>query len=467
MVGLCGLGAQAWGQSGPSAAQAPNPVVRALGALDGGGVGPNTPALTAQKLSATGASAWLLDEAARQASRAHPSVQAAQAESQALRAEVEAVQRQRWPSVSVGLEGTSSSQRGASTQSASARALVSSVEQTLWDGGRQQAVIDETQARQRAAEWRLADVRDQLALRAAEQWRQWAVSAEKERVSMLTLQVLDGYVGMMQRRVDAQVSSRIELDLVDARASQVRVDAVAYRSAANAARQRLAVLLGETPSGPQWSQAPALQSLGTDTPATSPQQRVPAPLPTDWLARLDDLPTVQQALLEAQAARFRLSQREREQYPSVFARLQDTRASGGTASGSSLSIGLRYSPGAGWSSLATARAAVARAEGAEAAVEAARREVQDLVRADDEEQRSAAERVSLLQAAVERSATVLESYQRQFTAGRKSWQEVLDATRELYQNRVAHADALAQAQVGAYRLRLRLRSHPWQTTGAP
>jgi adhesin transport system outer membrane protein len=182
---------------------------------------------------------------------------------------------------------------------------------------------------------------------------------------------------------------------------------------------------------------------------------------------LDDLPLVQQAQLEAQAAQFRLRQRERDQYPSVFARLQDTRASGRTASGSALSIGLRYSPGAGWSSLATARAAVARAEGAQAAVEAARRDVQDAVRAEDEDQRSAAERVSLLQAAVDRSAAVLDSYQRQFTAGRKSWQEVLDATRELYQNRIAHADAQAQAQVGAYRLRLRLRSHPWQTAAMP
>lgn len=394
-------------------------------------------------------------------------MQAARAEWQALQAELDAAQRQRWPSLSVGVEGTAFTQRNALAQNDNTRAIVSTVEQTLWDAGRQQAAIDEVQARQRAAELRLADARDQIALRATEQWRQWAVSAEKERLSQLTLHALDGYVAMMQRRVDAQVSSRIELDLASARASQVRVDAVVFRAAVSAARLRLAVLLGEAATGPRWAQAPDLRTMAAESAAGGPQRAAPAALPPDWLARLDDLPLVQQAQLEAQAAQFRLRQREREQYPSVFARLQDTRAAGSSASGSALSIGLRYSPGAGWSSLATARAAVARAEGAQAAVEAARRDVQDAIRAEDEDQRSAADRVSLLQGAADRSAVVLESYERQFTAGRKSWQEVLDATRELYQNRIAHADALAQAQVGAYRLRLRLRSHPWQTAAAP
>jgi len=50
---------------------------------------------------------------------------------------------------------------------------------------------------------------------------------------------------------------------------------------------------------------------------------------------------------------------------------------------------------------------------------------------------------------------VLDSYQRQFQAGRKSWLDLLNAVRELAQNQYALADAHAAMDAAMHRLQIR------------
>ena len=50
----------------------------------------------------------------------------------------------------------------------------------------------------------------------------------------------------------------------------------------------------------------------------------------------------------------------------------------------------------------------------------------------------------------------LDSYSRQFTAGRKTWIDLLNAVRELAQNQYARADSQAALAAAVYRLQVRL-----------
>jgi len=61
---------------------------------------------------------------------------------------------------------------------------------------------------------------------------------------------------------------------------------------------------------------------------------------------------------------------------------------------------------------------------------------------------------------------VLKSYQRQFQAGRKSWQDLLNAARELAQTQYALADARSAFQGAMYRMQIRL-GIDISSTGAP
>jgi adhesin transport system outer membrane protein len=65
-----------------------------------------------------------------------------------------------------------------------------------------------------------------------------------------------------------------------------------------------------------------------------------------------------------------------------------------------------------------------------------------------------------LDQSVRGSDKVLESYQRQFQAGRKSWLDLLNAVRELAQNQYALADAKASMAAAMLRLQIRMGQDP-------
>ena len=74
---------------------------------------------------------------------------------------------------------------------------------------------------------------------------------------------------------------------------------------------------------------------------------------------------------------------------------------------------------------------------------------------EQEEFINARSRLVSLEKSVAGSDKVLESYQRQFQAGRKSWLDLLNAVRELAQNQYALADARASMVAAMNRLQIR------------
>lgn len=90
------------------------------------------------------------------------------------------------------------------------------------------------------------------------------------------------------------------------------------------------------------------------------------------------------------------------------------------------------------------------------AVDAAYLEEREAILGDIDQFASAENELLALQSAVTGSQHVLESYSRQFTAGRKTWIDLLNAVRELAQNQYACADSQAVLAAAFYRLQVRL-----------
>ena len=99
-------------------------------------------------------------------------------------------------------------------------------------------------------------------------------------------------------------------------------------------------------------------------------------------------------------------------------------------------------------------------DSAEQGGETAIREVRQALDADQAEFVGARLRISALEMSVEGSATVLESYRRQFEAGRKSWLDLLNAVRELAQNQYALVGALVAMNGAMHRLQIRMDLKP-------
>jgi adhesin transport system outer membrane protein len=93
-------------------------------------------------------------------------------------------------------------------------------------------------------------------------------------------------------------------------------------------------------------------------------------------------------------------------------------------------------------------------------VATAYRDLRQTLQSDQEELINTRKRIAALEKAVEGSDLVLASYQRQFQAGRKTWQDLLNAVRELAQNQYALVDARAAMLGAMHRLQVRLGQDP-------
>jgi adhesin transport system outer membrane protein len=183
---------------------------------------------------------------------------------------------------------------------------------------------------------------------------------------------------------------------------------------------------------------------------------------TDLLQVAMEHPVVAKARMEVQQLHRRLDAKQAEAYPQVFVRIYKPIGVIPTSNDTSTTtfLGMRYTPGPGFANIIEAQAIGTRIAGAEQAVEAAMREMQQTLQNDREEFGNARMRIAALEKSVASSALVLESYQRQFQAGRKQWQDLLNQVRELAQNQYALADAQASLVGSMVRLQIRMGQDP-------
>lgn len=384
---------------------------------------------------------YLLDLAAR----AHPSVQAARLDVRATAEDLQALQRQRWPTVSAVVESKS-------TNSSVSSARVLRLEQNLWDGGRTSARIREAQANIAVNETRVYTQNQALSMQIVNAWQSLLGADGRIAVGRDSLAQLESSRQQMLRRVAAEVSPPIDLELVQSRILQTEVELTQARNARQLALGKL-----EQYSGLEGLSTMPLQPLvALGLAQTEAAARVLADM--DWFDVASRHPDVHKARQDVQVARERVAAKQAEQWPQVYARLD--KPVGSTDNSVAAFVGLRYTPGAGLATAIEAQALASRAESQELAIDTAMRNVLEALYADRDEFLTSRSRMAAIEKSAQGSRTVLDSYLRQFTAGRKTWQDVLNAVRELAQTQYSLVEART-AMVGAmYRLQIRTGQSP-------
>jgi len=242
------------------------------------------------------------------------------------------------------------------------------------------------------------------------------------------------------------------LELVDARLLQTQVEHVAAIAAERLALTRLENLTGVGALRDRAEQVDSMPSLSETHQFTS-------------VVKAADLYDVSVKSLRVAKARAKVKQAEQrfeskkaEALPQIYARvykpLNVTPFSGDTST--TTFVGLSYSTGAGFSTMAEAKALGTRISAAQLSVESERLEELQTLQSDQEEYINSRLRVDALEKAVMGSELVLASYKRQFEAGKKTWLDLLNAVREVAQNEYSLADARASMLGSMSRLQLRM-----------
>lgn len=178
----------------------------------------------------------------------------------------------------------------------------------------------------------------------------------------------------------------------------------------------------------------------------------------DWETITTNHPLVQKAQLEYALANAQLKAKLADRWPQAYARVEQPLANNPLTGSNEASylVGLRYTPGAGFSTQFEAAALAERLEAQSHDIDAATRTVTQLIFDDEQAFETSAAQAQAQVASLQGSHKVLASYERQFLAGRKTWQDLLNAAREVAQNEFNLSDAQSAMQGAMYRLQVRL-----------
>ena len=331
------------------------------------------------------------------------------------------------------------------------------IRQPLWTGGQLTANVNQAIFDDKAAIEHVYEQQNQVAKTTIEAWQSYITAVAKQRVYYDNLQQLQDFEAMMQRRVAQGVSARIELDLVTNRILQ---EQNAYQSAVE--QQRIASARLEQITGQKISQdgglsVPKLELLTAQIKRQSANFEQMAFNQASFYN-----PTVVKEYYQVESAKQEVKAKQSSRYPSVYLQYEHTYDHHDHENDGTLSVGLNYEPGAGLSNLALARASQARVESLRQSQEAARRAVMENIQVQYQQFASAKDREVSLVAAAAGAQIVVNSYRRQFIAGRKSWLEVLNAVREYSDYQIQLVQTRADVLAAYYKLQVDFGMMPWQ-----
>ena len=380
-------------------------------------------------------SALRLAEMVDAAQNRHPLIRGARAEKAAADIDVDTVKRGYWPTLSTVTEAGSSS---------ATPSHYIQLEQTLWDWGRTAGRVRIAESGASSAEAVVAVQRLNLGAQVITAWAELINAVLRRQIAGNSLERLSVLEAMMQRRVQSELSTAIDLELARARVTQTEVEIQVAEASARTAVTRLQQLIGD--------RAGTLPTAVLIPTIDETEPQVIAMLAADWESIATMQPNVLRARHDAITARRRVEVKRSEALPQLYLRvnqyLSGTRSAGGV-------VGLSYTPGAGFSTALEVRALAQRVVASDEAVEAALVEARESIFNDRNAVETGAARLASALRSVRGAEIVRDSYTRQFTAGRKSWLDLLNAVREVTQAEYSVVDARASVLGAVGRLKLR------------
>lgn len=383
---------------------------------------------------------WTFDQVLQSALGNHPAVLGKQSAAQAAKAEQDGAEWQRYPTPSIEAgHASGSSASGGGTHT------VMRVQQPLWTGGRITAGIAMAERRTDAAEAAVAEARQEIGLKVIAAFTEAERQTARQSAAVDAVKAHEKLLKLIERRVAREVSPSVDLGLARSRLYQASNDlSLAVQGKTNALTQ-LSQLAGK-PVGEIAERATKAASKETAGSGVLDSRE------TALERAVGHSPVLLRLAFEEAATTDEIDLKRAAYMPQVALRVE--RSTGGVPSDTRALLVLEAQPGAGLSALSGVDAAVARREAARQSREAALRDVRERVQVDWNEWVGARLRLDNAREARAMSVEVFESYTRQYTTGRKTWIDVLNAVREATQAEAAMADAAAQAAAAGMRLRL-------------
>lgn len=362
----------------------------------------------------------------------HPSILQRLSENEAARSESEVARWQRYPTINVSASEASADISQANTV----------IRQPLWTGGRITAAINEAEAGVKASDHAVNQAEALILGETIVRFFELHRAERSAEIARANVTEHERLFEIIKRRVEAATSPDVDEMLALARLQYAESDTIAFEGVVASAKGALSQLVGEYV---QVIQAPDL-----------PQ---PSMMTRDALLNIALNYAPSMAALRAEKERFSAQldgakASGRPQLALAYDRRFSDLLPGQEQEQFFLQV--EYTPGAGMSTRSAIAAARARERGSKQAIEAERRAVTTQIDVLLSELQSAYRQSGPAQRLADATGEVVASYLRQYTVGRKSWLDVLNAQREAIQAKYTLVNAETNFMSAHYRLQVLL-----------
>jgi adhesin transport system outer membrane protein len=373
----------------------------------------------------------------------HPNVQAGLSQIESARQDVEAAKWQFLPTPSIGGERSSKKVNNLTDR----RTTYARLQQPLWTGGRLTAQLDKAKAQETVVSLVMEEQRLALSTRWLQLWADVQAADLKEKAYAQSEEQHGKYVAQVQSRAKEGYAPRSDVQLSLTRLAAVQAELQQAQTQKRQAISRLAQMFGGTMPAQDIAWTASLQN----TAARNDKSFRAA---NDWLAQVEDKhPSLQKVAAVIRTVRADIDLAKSKVYPELYVRGEIVDGDISKTTGQ-IYVGLSSNFGAGLSTLSTIAAAQAKLDAQEHEAETRRREIAEQVLVDVEILESQTQRLKFLEQALTNADEFLQASERQFAAGRKSWQELMNTAREKSQTLTQLAEARTLLWLSQQRLYL-------------
>ena len=404
-----------------------------------------------------GAHEYDLPELIQHAVNNHPLVKSAMATEQSAQKNIETVEWQIYPTPAIIVEGVKASSTDPNYKGDD-KVTTLRLSQPLYSGGSFTAQLERAKANLKIAQATLRETSLQVAQKVVQSYTDW-LSAELKTQSWKKSQAIhQKLLQSAKNRITQGVSAPSDFILVQGRLDATNAELFSASLQAELALNRLREQL--------------------DLPLTSAQIKSATVSPLDPTASLDQLltaaqnqsPAIDKARSQVLVAQANAQERQSALLPDVSLRMERQYGNFGipnTSAENRVFITLSTKFGAGLSSFSQISAARALEVSSQLEIQTQQRIIREQVVNDHAMSRSYKERLQTLMRSLEASQAVLDSFERQFASGRKSWLDLMTIAREVAQNEAQIADLKAAEMQTAWHLHLLTTSSYFSSKARP
>ena len=373
----------------------------------------------------------VLIQVLEEALREHPAVKARKSERVAAELDLQGAEWNRFPSLAFEAQVDEANNNG----------RVARITQPLWAGGRITSQIDLAQANVTQTHSVVAFTEQEVLLQTASAY--YEVLRLKARLSAAKENTAEHQklLELINRRVKLEVSPDTDRVLAESRAQQAKSEEIAVKRTLDTVLQSLTQLLGRPLGELQRPPSIAMPSFA------SVDEAIKAAL--DFSHQRNQV----QAQIEAAAAQVGVA--KAQSFPTLVAGYEYSWASGTSTTNQDSGrgyVGFQYQPGAGLSSITSAKAAESRRVAALESLIAIDRQISATVSTASAELEALRSQLDPARRQLQGINEVVESYLRQYQIGRKTWLDVLNVQREKISALAALADVEYAVEIAKVKL---------------